>query len=216
VPNGREVGTPPFADKLGFLDAIEVRVAALAAAGTPFALLGDFNVCPADADVYDPAAFVGATHVTVQERRRLEAIIAAGAVDAYRARHPDEPMFTWWDYRQGHFHRGMGLRIDLALLSPDLAQRTTEVAIVRDYRKGTKPSDHVPMVVEVEVEVEVEAEVTDCLAGLLREQVDCFLSGFKVCSLIPMDLCPIPLTLLMELPSPKLISQWAVLGILEG
>jgi exodeoxyribonuclease-3 len=149
VPNGREVGTAPFADKLGFLEAIEGRVAALAAAGTPFALLGDFNVCPADADVYDPAAFVGATHVTVQERGRLEAIIAAGAVDAYRALHPDEPMFTWWDYRQGHFHRGLGLRIDLALLSADLAGRTTEVAIVRDYRKGTRPSDHAPMVVEV-------------------------------------------------------------------
>ncbi|MCX6386714.1 MAG: exodeoxyribonuclease III [Solirubrobacterales bacterium] len=149
VPNGREIGTPPFAQKLQFLEAIEARVEQLMAAKTPFALLGDFNVCPADSDVYDPSAFVGATHVSAQERAGLEAILAAGAVDVYRALHPDEPMFTWWDYRQGHFHRGLGLRIDLALLSPGLAQMATEVGIFRDYRKGEKPSDHVPMVVDL-------------------------------------------------------------------
>ena len=74
------------------------------------------NVAPADLDVYDPVAFAGETHVTEDERSRLDRMLGAGGlVDAFRALHPDEPGFTWWDYRAGHFHRGLGLRIDLAL-----------------------------------------------------------------------------------------------------
>ena len=88
---------------------------------------GDFNVCPSDLDVYDPAAFVGDTHVTPAERERFAALLEAGTVDAFRALHPDEPGFTWWDYRQGHFHRKMGLRIDALLLSPPLAERAADV-----------------------------------------------------------------------------------------
>jgi exodeoxyribonuclease-3 len=63
--------------------------------------------------------------------------------------HPSEQQFTWWDYRQGHFHRGLGLRIDLALLSTDLASRLTECGIDRNYRKGPKPSDHAPVLVDL-------------------------------------------------------------------
>jgi exodeoxyribonuclease-3 len=113
------------------------------------AILGDFNVAPADIDVYDPAAFAGSTHVTPDERSRLQAILDGGFVDAAAHLHPGEQRFTWWDYRQGHFHRGLGLRIDLALLRTELVPRLRECAIVRDYRKGTKPSDHAPLVVEL-------------------------------------------------------------------
>ncbi len=148
VPNGRAVGTPHYEDKLRFLEAAATRVRELAGAG-PVAVAGDFNVCPADIDVYDPAAFVGSTHVTRAERERFAALLEAGTVDAFRELHPDEPGFTWWDYRQGHFHRKMGLRIDLVLVSEELASRLEHVGIERNYRKGAKPSDHAPLVAEL-------------------------------------------------------------------
>ena len=143
VTNGREVGSPTFDEKLAFLDAIAAR------APEVDVILGDFNVAPADVDVYDPAAFAGSTHVTPDERSRLEAILARGFVDAAAHLYPGEQRFTWWDYRQGHFHRGLGLRIDLALVRETLVPRLRECAIVREYRKGTKPSDHAPLVVEL-------------------------------------------------------------------
>lgn len=147
VPNGREVGSPTFEEKLTFLDAAAARVAALREAGTPLAVVGDFNVAPADIDVYDPEAFAGSTHVTPAERGRVEAIQAAGElVDGFRVLHPDEIGYTWWDYRQGHFHRKMGLRIDLVLVSASIAPRLERCGIERDYRKGSKPSDHAPLV----------------------------------------------------------------------
>jgi exodeoxyribonuclease-3 len=139
VPNGRAVDSPVFADKLRFLEAMAERAPAVDL------LAGDFNVCPTDLDVYDPEAFVGSTHVTPEERARFAALLETGKVDAFRALHPDEPGFTWWDYRQGHFHRKLGLRIDAVLVSPDLAARLQECGIDRSFRKGPKPSDHAPL-----------------------------------------------------------------------
>lgn len=147
VTNGREVGSEWFAEKLAFLDAIAIR--ASAERGSPFAIGGDFNVAREDRDVYDPAAFAGATHVTPDERTRFERILRdGGLVDAYRYVHPDEVQFTWWDYRQGHFHRGLGLRIDYLMLGEPLVEGLAECGIRRDYRKGAKPSDHAPLVAE--------------------------------------------------------------------
>src|SRR5829696_309387 len=149
VPNGRVVGSEWYEQKLAFLAAAAERVRALRAAGTPLVVAGDMNVAPADDDVYDPAAFAGSTHVTPAERSALTAVAQAGGLaDAYRRLHPDERQFTWWDYRAGHFHKGLGLRIDLALVSDELAARLTRCGIERPYRKGTKPSDHAPLVVE--------------------------------------------------------------------
>jgi exodeoxyribonuclease-3 len=148
VPNGRAVGTDTFAAKLRFLDAMAERAAELR--GTPVVIGGDLNVCRTDLDVYDPAAFRGSTHVTPEERARLERIIEAGGlVDAYRQLHPDEPGFTWWDYRQGHFHRKMGLRIDYVLAGDGMADRLEECGIDRNFRKGQKPSDHAPLLAEL-------------------------------------------------------------------
>ena len=145
VPNGRAPGTETFDQKLRFLDAMAVRAPSLDV------VIGDMNVCPTDLDVYDPAAFVGETHVTEEERSRLRAVMEAGGlVDAFRVKHPDEPGFTWWDYRAGHFHKRMGLRIDLALVKEGLAEGLGEVGIDRDFRKGPKPSDHAPLLVELD------------------------------------------------------------------
>jgi exodeoxyribonuclease III len=148
VTNGREVGSEWFEQKLAFLDAIAARAAA--ERGSPLVVGGDFNVAREDRDVYDPAAFAGATHVTPAERTRLERIISEGAlVDAYRELHPEQIQYTWWDYRQGHFHRGMGLRIDYLLIGATLARELQACGIERDYRKGKKPSDHAPLLAQL-------------------------------------------------------------------
>lgn len=150
VVNGREVGSTHFAEKLRFLDAMADRAEALRRAGGPVVVAGDFNVAPDDADVYDTVAFAGSTHVTPDERDRVERVLQRGGlVDAYRAVHPlPEVGYTWWDYRQGHFHRKMGLRIDLVCVSEALAGGLTRCGIERDFRKGTKPSDHAPLVAD--------------------------------------------------------------------
>jgi exodeoxyribonuclease-3 len=116
----------------------------------PLVVGGDMNVAPLDLDVYDPSKFEGATHVTEEERAGLRAVgERGGLVDAYRQLHPDEQGFTWWDYRGGSFHRGFGLRIDLLLVSESLSGEIASCGIDRDFRKGTKPSDHVPLIVEL-------------------------------------------------------------------
>ncbi len=156
VVNGRHPEDPMFPVKLEFLDRMADRLAALRRAG-PVVLGGDLNIAPADVDVYDPAAFVGSTHVTDHERSRLQAILDGepasepAYVDAYRHCHPDEVGFTWWDYRAGNFHRGKGLRIDLFLVSTDLADGIRACAIDRSFRKGPKPSDHAPLLLELDL-----------------------------------------------------------------
>jgi exodeoxyribonuclease-3 len=99
--------------------------------------------------VYDPAAFIGSTHVTEPERERFRALLGAGTGDAFRELEPAGPGFTWWDYRAGHFHKKMGLRIDAFLLSPPLAARLRSCGIDRSFRKGPKPSDHAPLLAEL-------------------------------------------------------------------
>ncbi len=148
VVNGQAVGTEPFAEKLAFLEAMAARAAQVRDTGLPTVIAGDMNVCPTDTDVYDPVAFRGATHVTDEERGALDAVAHAGGLrDAYRVVHPEPTQqFTWWDYRAGHFHKGLGLRIDLILVSEDIASALTHAHIERDFRKGTKPSDHAPLV----------------------------------------------------------------------
>lgn len=150
VPNGRAVGTPTFEAKLAFLDAMRARVAALLAEGAPpLVVAGDLNIAPTDLDVYDPPAFAASTHVTPDERGRLRDLLDLGMVDAYRQLEPERVRYTWWDYRAGHFPKNYGLRIDLALLSGDLIPALHACDIVRDYRKGSKPSDHAPLLVEL-------------------------------------------------------------------
>ena len=152
VPNGREPGHPMFAEKLAFLEAMRDRVGHLVAEG-PTVVAGDLNVAPEDRDVWDPAVFEGATHVTPDERARLAAILAAGLRDAYRTAEPEGEGFTWWDYRMGAFRRGMGMRIDLALVSDHLAVRgcVVDTRYRRTNEAGDKPSDHAPLVCELDV-----------------------------------------------------------------
>jgi exodeoxyribonuclease III len=147
VPNGRALDDPHYVYKLEWLAKLRNLLAARD--GSQHTVVGgDFNVTPTDFDCYDPSVFEGSTHVSAPEREALRAIEATGLVDLTRAVHPDEPNFTWWDYRNGSFHRGWGLRIDLLLVDPELLAKTTSSYVDRDARKGEKPSDHVPVVAD--------------------------------------------------------------------
>jgi exodeoxyribonuclease III len=153
VPNGRAVGTEHFAYKLDWLARLRSHLQADSGDGRPVAVCGDFNVAPADIDVWSPAAFEGDTHVTPDERAALADLEAWGLRDVFRERYPGVPrLFSWWDYRAGNFHKHQGMRIDLVLLSPDLAARAGFALIDRNARKGKKPSDHAPVFVDLDVD----------------------------------------------------------------
>ena len=145
VPNGRALDDPHYVYKLAWLAKLRDLVDARDR-DQHIVVGGDFNVTPTDFDCYDPSLFVGATHVSEPERAALRAIEATGLVDLTRALHPDEPSFSWWDYRNGSFHRGWGLRIDLLFVDEPLFAVASASYVDRDARKGEKPSDHAPVV----------------------------------------------------------------------
>jgi exodeoxyribonuclease III len=149
VPNGRTPSDPHYQYKLRWLDALRAAVAGDAAGPAPFAVMGDFNVAPTDADVWDPAVFVDSTHVTPAERSALAALREAGLTDVVpriaKGPHP----FTYWDYRAGAFHKGMGMRIDLVYANAALAGAVTDAWVDREARKGHAPSDHAPVIVDL-------------------------------------------------------------------
>ncbi len=149
VPNGRAVDDPHYTYKINWLAALRVCVEK-ALTTTPVLACGDFNIAPTDADVWDPADFVGATHVTEAERQALRELTALGLVDVTRERWPDEQIFTYWDYRSLMFPKNKGMRIDLALASGPVAERVRAVWVDRQTRKGTGASDHAPVVVDID------------------------------------------------------------------
>jgi exodeoxyribonuclease III len=149
VPNGRVVGSDHFAYKLRWLSRLRAHVAA--EGRSPVAVCGDFNVAPDDLDLWSVAAFEGSTHVTPEERAALGELEALGLRDVFRERYPGvEGLFSWWDYRAGNFPKHRGMRIDLLLLSDDIADRVTWALVDRNARKGSKPSDHAPVFVDVD------------------------------------------------------------------
>ena len=113
--------------------------------------MGDFNVAPNDNDVWDMAAFAGATHVTEPERAALAALRAVGLRDVIgRAMKYDTP-YTYWDYRAGNFHKNLGMRIDLVYANAAFAGAVRDAYVDRDARKGKGPSDHAPLVVDLDL-----------------------------------------------------------------
>jgi exodeoxyribonuclease III len=147
VPNGREPGSDHYQYKLAWLAVLRDTVAA----GPSDALVcGDINIAPTDADVFDPAAYIGQTHVTEPERAALAAIQALGMHDVVRDRWPTERVFSYWDYRAGMFHQDLGMRIDLVLASATVAGRVRAAWVDRHARKGTGPSDHAPVIVDLD------------------------------------------------------------------
>jgi len=113
-------------------------------------IMGDFNVAPNDADVWDPAAFEGSTHVTPAERSAVRSLLDWGLTDVPARPGKGDHPFTYWDYRAGMFHKDMGMRIDLVLASAGVT--VGDAYVDREARKGKLPSDHAPVIVEVELE----------------------------------------------------------------
>jgi exodeoxyribonuclease-3 len=147
VPNGREPDSDHYRYKLAWLAALEAAVAA----GPQAALVcGDMNIAPADADVFDPEAYAGQTHVTPPERAALARLLDLGLHDVVRDRWPAQRVFTYWDYRAGMFHQDFGMRIDLVLASAPVAERVRAAWVDRKARKGTGPSDHAPVIVDLD------------------------------------------------------------------
>ena len=150
VPNGREVPSEFYDRKLQWFGVLHDWVAAHHAPQDPLVLLGDFNVAPADRDVWDPKAFVGSTHVTDPERAAVRTLEDWGMQDLFRRVYPDaERLYTYWDYRAGDFHQHRGMRIDLALGTAPVAERVTWSVVDRNARKGQQPSDHAPLIVDL-------------------------------------------------------------------
>jgi exodeoxyribonuclease-3 len=148
VPNGRTPDSAHYAYKLSWFAALRTALAAELDSAADLAVCGDFNVAPGDADVWDPAAFVGSTHVTPAERAALAALRDLGLHDIVPRPMKGPNPFTYWDYRAGMFHKDMGMRIDLVYATAGLAGRVGEAYIDREARKGKLPSDHAPVVVD--------------------------------------------------------------------
>jgi exodeoxyribonuclease-3 len=147
VPNGRVPGSEHYRYKLEWMAALRNVVAA----GPEAAIVcGDMNIAPADADVFDPDAYIGQTHVTPPERAALAELQDLGLRDVVRERWPTERVFTYWDYRAGMFHQDLGMRIDLVLAGGTVADRVRAAWVDRQARKGSGPSDHAPVIVDLD------------------------------------------------------------------
>jgi exodeoxyribonuclease-3 len=151
APNGRVVGSPFYEGKLRWFQRVARWLAETRSPDEPLVLGGDYNVTPADEDVWDPVKAHGGTHVSGPEREALSVLRAWGLVDTYRSLRPEPGRFSWWDYRAGMFHRNEGMRIDLLYATAAVAGRAVWAEIDREARKGPPtPSDHAPVVIDLD------------------------------------------------------------------
>jgi exodeoxyribonuclease-3 len=149
APNGRALDTPFYRAKLAWFERLARWLRETQDPAGKLVIGGDFNVAPQDADVYDPAFFAGSTHVSEPERAAMAALRDWGLVDAYRAFHPEPGKFSWWDYRAGNFHKGLGMRIDHLYATRSVAELAIGAEIDRDARKVQLPSDHAPVYLDL-------------------------------------------------------------------
>ena len=149
MPNGDPWPGPKFDYKLAWFAAFAAHAATLLASGLPVVLAGDYNVVPADLDIYRPGALAGNALVQPEPRAAYAALVRQGWTDALRTLHPALPLFTFWDYFRNAFARDAGMRLDHLLLSPAVAARLAAAGVARDARGGDKSSDHAPAWVQL-------------------------------------------------------------------
>lgn len=145
VPNGRELTNDHYKYKLAWLARLRNHLDRHHDPAEDLVLLGDWNVIPADIDLWDPRAFEGMTHVSPPERDAIQRLVDWGLVDTLRRRYPEPGIYSFWDYRNGDFYKRRGMRIDYLLATESLAASSVGDLIDRNARKGTKPSDHAPV-----------------------------------------------------------------------
>ncbi len=151
APNGREIGSTFFEGKLAWLARLHRWLVESRSPDEPLILGGDLNVTPTDDDVWDARAAHGGTHVSKEERARLDALRDWGLADAYRIHHPEAGRYSWWDYRAGMFHKNKGMRLDLLYVTKPIEDRVVWAEIDREARKGKPtPSDHAPVVIDLD------------------------------------------------------------------
>jgi exodeoxyribonuclease-3 len=149
LPNGNPRPGEKYDYKLRWMERLRQRAITLLASGQPFMMTGDFNICPTDADVYDPAGWAEDALCAPDSRRAWRALCNLGLTEAWRALHPREVEYSFWDYQAGAWPRNNGLRIDHFLLSPALADRLVSCEIDRGPRGQEKASDHTPVICEI-------------------------------------------------------------------
>ena len=152
VPNGQAVGSEKYTYKLAWLERLRAYLAALLASHEYLLVVGDFNIAPEDRDVHDPAEWEGSLHVSAPQREALGRITAHGLADLFRRFDQPKNAWSWWDYRMNAFRRDRGLRIDLMLASPALAERCTACTIDRAPRTWERPSDHAPVTAAFDID----------------------------------------------------------------
>ncbi|MCX6534917.1 MAG: exodeoxyribonuclease III [Actinobacteria bacterium] len=151
VPNGRELDHDHYKYKLAWMKRLIDHLDADTSPTQGVVVTGDYNIAPEDQDVYNPADFVGATHVSEAERQVLRDLEAWGMSDVFRHHHRDDKLYSWWDYRAGGFNQNKGMRIDLILATQSVLEKTRWTIVDRQARKGEKPSDHAPVLVDIDV-----------------------------------------------------------------
>ncbi|WIJ25958.1 exodeoxyribonuclease III [Devosia sp. RR2S18] len=149
LPNGNPVDTPKFEYKLAWFARLIDYAAELIAAEIPVVLAGDYNVMPTEKDVYKPERWTNDALFRAEVRDAFASLVGQGWTDALRHLHPDETIYTFWDYFRNAFSRDAGLRIDHLLLSPSLAPRLTAAGVDRSARAMEKTSDHAPVWIEL-------------------------------------------------------------------
>lgn len=148
VPNGQSLESEKYQYKLGWLAALREFLRAELAKYDDVVVLGDFNIAPADEDVYDPEKWGEDVLCSPAERQALQAIVGDGFVDVFRQFQQEEKTFSWWDYRAAGFRRNAGLRIDLILASDEFAKSCVTSYVDKEPRRLERPSDHAPVVAE--------------------------------------------------------------------
>ena len=149
LPNGNPYPGPKFEYKLSWFKRLTAHAKKLAAADVATALIGDFNVMPAEIDVYKPERWVNDALFRTEVREAFQGLLKQGWIDAIRKLHPEETIYTFWDYFRNAYARNAGLRIDHFLLSPKLSRRLLSAGVDRHVRGWEKSSDHAPVWIEV-------------------------------------------------------------------
>ena len=149
LPNGNPIDTDKYTYKLAWMDRLIKHAKSLLAHEERLVLCGDYNVIPDARDVYDPAAWANDALFALRTREKFRELLSLGFIDALRATTDEAKQYTFWDYQAGAWQRNKGLRIDHLLLSPQAADRLQNVAIDKDMRAKEKPSDHVPIRIDL-------------------------------------------------------------------